>query len=340
MAEISRSTVEASRVDKVRRQGKGAVIRELGQELLRVRRDRRWGNPWGYILALPPVLLYAVFQVYPIVRGLIMAFQDYRYLIPESRSPFTSFNGLGNWIELFQDHFFWSSLKVSVLFALGDFTLSVGLGLFVAVVIAYLKGRFLAVVTRVITYLPVVLPMAVAMRVWTILYSPTIGYVNHVIESVLGIQQGPTWLGYDWALVAVIIASVWKNFGFKALLFLVGLYGINQELYEAAAIDGAGAWSRFLHVTLPGLKPMFALVFVLGGGAGARGLFSATAPMMLLTDGGPADATLSAGLYAYRVAFEYGDMRLGYASTIVLLLGLMHLGLSSVIFRTMRVERA
>ena len=322
-----------SSVDRARQEGKGAVIKEFGREFLRVRR-RGWGNPWGYILGLPPLLLYATFSAYPIVRGLIMAFQDYRFLIPESRSPFVSFNGLDNWIEMFQDKFFWSSLKVSLIFSLGEFPLSLVLGLFCAVMISTLKMSFIPSITRVVTYLPVVLPMAVAMKVWSFLLSPDVGYINYAIEAVLGIPEGPVWTGYDWALFSLIVASAWKSFGFNTLLFLVGIYGINHELYEAASIDGAGAWSRFWHITLPSLKPIFTLIFVMGAG-----ILSATEQMMLLTDGGPADATLSTGLYLWRVAFSYGDMRLGYASTMSLFLGLAHTVLAAVIFKTLGTER-
>ena len=321
-------------VDRVRQEGKGAVIREFGREFRRVR-ARTWGNPWGYILGLPPLLLYATFSAYPVLRGLVMAFQDYRFLWPETRSPFVSFNGLDNWIEMFRDHFFWESLQVSVIFALGQFPLSLALGLFCAVIISTFKSKFIPTITRVVTYLPVVLPMAVAMKVWTFLYSPDIGYINHVIEGVFKVPEGPIWTGYDWALFSVIIASAWKSFGFNTLLFLVGIYGINQELYEAAAIDGAGAWARFWHITLPSLKPIFTLIFVLGAG-----ILSATEQMMLLTDGGPADRTLSTGLYIWRVAFSFGDMRLGYASTMSLVLGLIHTVAAAIIFKTLGTERA
>lgn len=327
-------TESLSSVDQVRQEGRGAVLGEFAREFGRVR-VRGWGNPWGYILGLPPLLLYATFSAYPILRGLVMAFQDYRFLIPETRSPLVSFNGLGNWVEMFRDPFFWQSLKVSVIFTLGEFPLSLVLGLFCAVVISSLKTGFMPAVTRVVTYLPVVLPMAVAMKAWSFLYSQDLGYINYLIEKLFGVPEGPIWLGYDWAIFSVIIASAWKSFGFNTLLFLVGIYGINQELYEAASIDGAGAWDRFWHITLPSLKPIFTLIFVLGAG-----ILSATEQMMLLTDGGPADSTLSTGLYIWRVAFSFGDMRLGYASAMSLLLGLVHTVLAAIIFKTLGTERA
>ena len=102
-------------------------------------------------------------------------------------------------------------------------------------------------------------------------------------------------------------------------------------------MDGANAWGRFRHITLPGLKPTFTLIFVL-----SAGIVSATVPMMILTNGGPAEETLTTGLYLYRQAFstEYSDMRMGYAAAMNLLLGLIHSVLAGIVFKVMGTERA
>jgi ABC-type sugar transport system permease subunit len=203
------------------------------------------------------------------------------------------------------------------------------------VVIASVRNASTALIIRVVSYIPVVLPMAVAMRVWAFLYSSQIGYINHFLNDLLRFPIRPVWLGYDLALYSVAIASVWKDFGFNTLLFLVGIYGINPELYEAASIDGAGVWARFWNITIPGLKHIFVLIFVLGAG-----ILSATEQMMLLTQGGPADSTLTTGLYLWRVAFAFGDMRLGYAASMSLLLGLVHTVMAVIIFKTLGTERS
>jgi ABC-type sugar transport system permease subunit len=327
---------QTSHVDEVRRQGKGAVVGAFWQEIRGLRRQR-WGNPLGYLFVGPGVLLYFVFAAYPIVRGLIMAFQDYRFLIPASRNPLVSFNGLDNWIELARDQLWWHSFKVALVFTLGTFPANLMLGLAAAVLISALPNSFWQVFTRVVVYLPVIVPISVAMLMWGAIYDPDVGYLSYFVTRVIPLAQNPPrWLGFGWALPSMMVAVVWTEFGYNAILFLVGIYGINRELYEAASIDGANALNRFRHVTLPALKPTFTLIFVL-----SAGVVSATVPMMILTGGGPAQETLTAGLYLYRQAFstEYSDMRMGYAATMNLVLGLIHIVLAGIVFKTMGTER-
>jgi ABC-type sugar transport system permease subunit len=283
------------------------------------------------------MLLYFLFSAYPILRGMVMAFQDYRYLIPETRNPFNSFNGLANWIEMAQDDRFWHSFKVSLLFTLGTFPTGLIVSLATAVLIASIARRYLATLARVVVYLPVILPMSVAMLMWGMMLNQNIGFFTALVTQIIPIVEvPPNWLGFDWALPSMMVAWVWKGFGYNTILFLVGIYGINRELYEAASIDGANAWNRFRHVTLPGLKPTFTLIFVL-----SAGIVSATVPMMILTGGGPAEQTLTTGLYLYRQAFstEYSDMRMGYAASMNLVLGLIHTILAAIIFKVMGTER-
>jgi len=328
---------DATRVDQVRRQGKGAVFQQVWRELKGLR-EQSWGHPIGYLFVGPGVLLYFVFSAYPIVRGLIMAFQDYRFLIPETRNPFVSFNGLDNWIEMFQDDTFWHSFKVALAFTFGSFPANLILALMAAVLIAALTKPFWATATRVIVYLPVILPMSVAMLIWGVILDQNIGYLAALVTKIIPITDvSPKWLGFGWALPSMMVAWVWKGFGYNTILFLVGIYGINRELYEAASMDGANAWGRFRHITLPGLKPTFTLIFVL-----SAGIVSATVPMMILTNGGPAEETLTTGLYLYRQAFstEYSDMRMGYAAAMNLLLGLIHSVLAGIVFKVMGTERA
>lgn len=320
-------------VDRVRAQGRAAVLRQLGREIRGLRRAP-WGNPVGYLFVLPGVLLYFVFSAYPIARGFIMAFQDYRFLIPESRSPFKSFNGLQNFVEMAHDHTFWSSLWVAVKFTIGSFPTNLVVALACAVLLASIRNNRMAVTSRVITYLPVILPISVAMLAWQQMFDPQAGYLSYAFQLIFR-RKAPIWLGWGWALKSTVLAAVWKDFGYNTLLFLVGMYGINRELYEAASVDGANAWHRFLRITLPSLKPIFTLVFVLNAG-----IMSATEEMLILTDGGPGEETLTTGLYLYRIAFRLGDMRMGYAAAMSLVLGLVHTILAFIVFKTMGTERA
>jgi ABC-type sugar transport system permease subunit len=267
----------------------------------------------------------------------MMAFQDYRYLIPESRSFLHSFNGFDNWIEMANDPMFWHSFKVAVFFTLGTFPANLVVGMACAVMISSMRNEVWATFTRVIAYLPVILPVSVAMLIWGMMFDQNVGYLTYAAMALLPLKSPPAWLGFGLALPSTMVAYVWTQFGFNTILFLVGLYGINRELYEAAMMDGANGWDKFVHITIPGLIPTLTLIFVL-----EAGIVSATVPMMILTNGGPADETLTAGLYLYRHAFTtlYSDMRMGYAATINLLLGIIHMVMAGLVFKFMRNERA
>jgi multiple sugar transport system permease protein len=174
--------------------------------------------------------------------------------------------------------------------------------------------------------------------VWKNIYDSQFGYLNQLLTVVFGVQSPPNWLGStEWALVAAVIPAIWKNFGFNMLLFLVGLYAISGDLYEAASIDGAGPLERVWYITLPLLKSTVALVLVL-----SAGVVSATEEVLLMFGavGGPAESALTSGLYAYRTAFLTGDMRMGYAASINLILGLIQMAMAGIIFLTFRSERA
>ena len=130
----------------------------------------------------------------------------------------------------------------------------------------------------------------------------------------------PHWLGeVATALPAIAVSHAWIIFGFPTILFLIGIYNIGEEMYEAASLDGAGRWRQFLHITLPQLKPTTALVLILV----IPGVFGTADPILLLTQGGPQASTRTLGYYLYTVAFQIGDLRLGYASAISLVVSLI-----------------
>jgi ABC-type sugar transport system permease subunit len=212
------------------------------------------------------------------------------------------------------------------------------LSLCTAVLISKVKNDLMAAVYRVIAYMPVVLPVTVAMLVWAKLYDVRFGYLNVLLQG-LGVESPPNWLGSPkWALFAMVLPTVWSQFGYWTLLFLIGIYNINAEVFEASLVDGANGWQQLWYMTIPLLKPVFTLVLILGSG-----VVSATVESMALfqgTSGGPGEAALTSGVYLYRTAFIHGDMRMGYAATISLFLGLINILVTGIVFRTMRTERA
>jgi multiple sugar transport system permease protein len=324
----------APSVDEVREQGAGAVAAQFVRELFSLHRQE-WGNLWGYVFIAPAVILYLVFQAWPIVRGLFMAFSDYRWIVPATHG-WAGFNGLENWIEMFQDRTFWKSFWIAVKFSLMVTPLTLILALTTAVLISHVRNNFLAATYRVIAYLPVILPISVAMLVWAKLFDVRFGYLNVMLQGI-GIENPPNWLGSSAvALYAMVLPTVWARFGSWTMLFLIGIYGINREVYEAARVDGANGWQQFLRITIPLLKPVFVLVLVLGSG-----VVSATEESMILfggTSGGPAEAALTTGVYLYRIAFIHGDMRMGYAATMSLFLGLVNMLVTLIVFKTLRTE--
>lgn len=330
------SNAKVQQVDEVRNEGAKAVATAILHEFLGLRREK-WGNLWGYVFIAPAVILYVVFQAWPILRGIFMAFSDYRWIVPETQG-WAGFNGLDNWIEMFQDGTFWASFSIALQFTLMVIPLTLISSLFTAVMISHVRNGFAAATYRVIAYLPVILPISIAMLVWAKLFDYQFGYLNVMLQS-LGIENPPNWLGSpNTALYAMVIPTVWSRFGSWTLLFLIGIYNINSEIYEAARTDGANGWHQFLYITVPLLKPVFALVLVLGSG-----VVAATEESLILfdgTSGGPAESALTTGVYLYRIAFIHGDMRMGYAATMSLFMGLVNMAITLFIFRMMRTDRA
>jgi ABC-type sugar transport system permease subunit len=226
------------------------------------------------------------------------------------------------------DPTFHHTFRVSLAFSALYLPAAILLALAVATLIGALKDNRVAIATRVVMYVPVVVPISVTMLMFRSLYEPHLGYLNHALTLLPFISEGPNWLGPYWALYSLVLATVWMRFGYFALLFLIGIYQINSELYEAAAIDGASGFRQFRHVTVPALRPIFVLILVLTGG-----LLGATAEALILTGGGPGDATTTLGLYIWRQAFQEGNLRVGYAASMSLVLSLIQIVFAFAVFR-------
>jgi len=297
-------------------------------------RHEAWGEALaGYLFIGPAVVLFFLFNAWPVLRGLSIAFSDYRYLIPNHQP----FNGIDNWLEMGRDPDFWASLGRSVEYTAVYVLLNFVLAFLAAVLISQILRQREAAIYRVMAYLPVVLPVAIAMLVWRQLLNPEFGYAAYALKQLFGKAAPDLLRDPAWALPSLAVAASWKTMGTNVLLLLVGLYNINQELYEAAAIDGAGWWSRLRHVTMPLLRPTFTIVFVL-----AAGILGDVEPSLIffgVTDRGPQDAGLLVGRYAYETAFRLGDLRWGYAAAMNLTVGLISMAMSAVVFRALRSGR-
>ena len=300
-------------------------------------RREKPGNRLGYLFITPAILLFLIFQGYPIIRGLLMAFSDYRWLVPETQGLF-DLNGLENYRTMLQDETFFRSfgitLKYTVLFLPSLLIVSLG----TALLISKVKNPRLAAFYRVVAYIPVVLPVSISMMMWRQIYNPEYGYLNHLLEVIFHIQNPPMWLSDpSWSLVAVLIPDLWLGFGYFTMLFLIGLYNIDGTLYEAAAIDGANSWQQLIHITLPLLKPIITLVLITTGG-----LASAVVPVLTLfhVPAGPERSMLTLGVYGFQTAFSIGDMRMGYAASMGLVIGLFSMVFTAIVFKLLRTERS
>lgn len=254
------------------------------------------------VLALflgPSVLGLLVFTVGPMVASLGLSFTNWDLLTPPK------FVGTSNFRRLATDAEFWHTLKNTATFLVGYVPLVLVTGLLVAVL---LNGRVMfKQAFRVMYFVPVVTSWVAVALVWKWLYNPVYGLVNSALGT-LGIT-GPAWLfDPNWAMPAVILTSVWKDTGFIMVILLAGLQGIPREYYEAASIDGANPAQRLWFITLPLLTPSF--VFCLS--ISLIGSFQVFDQVYVMTEGGPAGATMVMVERIVANAFSYS--RMGYAS--------------------------
>jgi ABC-type sugar transport system permease subunit len=301
-------------------------------------RSEGWGDPMGYLFLAPGLIIFFVFQVWPLIRGFVMAFTDFAFL-KQLTEP-ANFVGFANFVEFFtDDRYFWPSLAKSLKFTGMYLPVMLGLGLFMASAIARVGSSRIAAFFRTSMYLPVILPIAVSVLLWSVMLSNQFGYVNHFLEDILGMENAPNWLNDKRAtLFVVALMRIWRDAGSSAMLFLIGMYNINEELYESAAIDGANGIQKWWNITLPLLKPTLVLVLVLNANvvSAARGF--------MITYGigelGPEGSALTLGYYIWLVSIWWQPMRFGYGAAMSLFLGIISGLMSWVIFKAFRTERA
>src|SRR5919206_1878598 len=274
----------------------------------------------GLLYISPFLLGFLIFTAYPMIASFYLSFTKYNILNPPA------FIGLENYHEaFFQDEQFWSSLRRTGVFALLNVTLGV-LGSLGAAML--LNQRFPGTtVFRTFFFLPSITPIIASALLWTWIFQPTLGLLNYLL-GLIGIQ-GPAWLqSSSWAIPSLVIISLWGSVGgSRMIVFLAGLQAVPQEMYEAAEIDGAGAWSKFRHITLPLISPPMFFNVVLAI-IGSLSVFSLA---YIATGGGPNYATYFYVYHLFKSAFEFS--RMGYAAAMAWLFFLIVLVLTVVQFR-------
>jgi multiple sugar transport system permease protein len=272
-----------------------------------------WISPW--------LLGFLIWRAWPMLDSLYLAFTDYRLL----NSP--NFTGLENINKLINDEQFWKSLQVTLLYVAG----TVPFGTLIALGAAMLLAQKLRGVNfwRTIYFMPSVVAGVTVAVMWSFIFNPKFGLLNIILEKI-GVD-GPAWLASEtWALPAIIIMGWWTRIGTQMVIYLAGIKGIPQALYEAAEIDGAGAWAKFRNVTVPMLSPtiLFNVIIEL------IAAFNIVDPALVLTDGGPNNATRLYVFNLYETAFEFSKM--GYASLLAWVLFIIVMVLTVI---TLQISR-
>ncbi len=260
----------------------------------------------------PALTLLLVFFFVPVLAAFVLSITDFDiYALGDINN--LRFVGLKNYIELINAPIFWKALRNTLYFAFIGGPLTVAASLSAALLVnsklARWKGMF-----RTIFFAPVVTTLVAVAIVWRYLYHPRFGLLNQLL-GYIGIEP-IDWLGDPrFAMPAIILLAVWKNFGYNMIIFVAGLQNISEELYEAARIDGAGPWQQFRFITIPMLAPTFLFVGIVT----AIGYFQLFAePYVMTPDGGPLDSTLSVVMLMYEQGFRWWNM--GYAASVAFVL--------------------
>lgn len=279
-----------------------------------------------YLFIAPALLGLLLFKLYPILAGLRMSLFDFQLI--SGRSTFV---GLENYQEMFTDRTFWRALTNTLVFN----AIVTPLQIVCALGLALLVNRKLRGVSvfRSLYFIPAILSLVVASVIWDLLYHPSNGLLNGFLSTV-GLPRQPFLVSASQAMASIIAMVTWKGAGYWMVIFLAGLQGIPEQLYEAARIDGANAWKSFTRITLPLLSGT--LIFVTVADTAIN--FLLFAPVYVMTQGGPSEATTLLMFEAYRAAFV--NLRMGYATAISTVLLAMTLLVVGVQLRFLRVEFA
>jgi len=272
-----------------------------------------------YLFISPWIIGFLVFTAGPILASLFFSFCNYDVVTPPN------WIGLQNYKRLFSDPLFWQSLKVTSYFSL----ISVPLGIILSLIIALLLNQNIKGLTwfRTIYYMPSVISGVAVALLWMWIFNPEFGILNFLLWELFRIH-GPAWLmSEEWVVPALIIMSFW-GIGGDIVIYLAGLQGIPTELYEAAEIDGANSFNKFLNITIPMMSPVLLFTLIMG----IIGSFQVFTQAYVMTRGGPHYASLFYVLYIYQNAFQFFSM--GYASALSWILFIIILALTFMIFKS------
>jgi multiple sugar transport system permease protein len=286
----------------------------------------------GVVLLAPSALVFTVLLIFPLAYGIYTSF--FQIDILDLATGGGTFVGFENYVWLLRNPEFWHALKTSTLYAGIVVSLQVVLGTAVALLLHQsFKGRAFV---RGLVLFPYMMPVVAVILVWLLLYNALFGVINYLLFSIGVIPRidAIAWLSQpESAFVGVVLVAVWKYFPFVVVIVLARLQVIPQDLYEAARIDGAGAWSRFVDITLKEIRDVLIVVALLR----TIFMFNNFEVVFLLTHGGPLKATLTLPILVYETALE-GDRSFGRGSAIAVVMFVILMVAMTVYFRFLRRE--
>jgi ABC-type sugar transport system permease subunit len=283
----------------------------------------------GVAMNIPTLLTLGLVLAYPIYYAAYLSF--HKVSLAELRRGVFPFVGLVNYQRIFDDRLFLVALKNTLIFTAFSVTLEIVLAIAIALLID--QKLWSSRITKFLILVPYAVPPIAGGLIWSFIYSFEYGFLNRILFTTGLSDSAVNWVGDPaTALFAVAIPYIWRTLPFAILLLHAALQGINQELYEAASVDGAGALQRFWHITLPLLRPILVVILVL------RTSFAFTVfdEVLAITQGGPGDATWVASWYSYKKGFSPPfDIGVGAASAYVLaiIIGLLAIAYVGLIYR-------
>jgi multiple sugar transport system permease protein len=273
----------------------------------------------AWVLAAPALIVIAVFFFLPVCAALVLSLTDFDlYALASLKN--LRFIGMDNYLQLLRTPLFWKALSNTLIFVVAGVPLSIvaslGAALLINAQLAWCKPLF-----RTVFFAPVVTSMVAVAVIWRYLFHTRYGVINYVLGQL---HLGPIdWLGDPhFAMPAIVIFAVWKNFGYNMIIFLAGLQSIPRDLYEAAELDGARRLAVLRHITLPALAPTMFMVSILT----MTGYFQLFAEPYVMTQGGPLQSTVSVLYFMYEQGFKWWN--LGSATAVAFVLFLLMFGVT------------
>lgn len=269
----------------------------------RKRRGVRHENV-GYLFILPNLLGFIVLTLAPVLFSLLVSFTNWNLFGGLTKLHFI---GVSNFVKMWSDVWFISSIQNNLIFTLGVIPTTLVLALLAAVVLnGDLYGRS---VVRTMFFVPYISNIVAVSAIWLALYNPDSGPINQLLTSI-GVHNPPGWIAStQWALPAIMFMAVWGGVGYNAVIYLAGLQAIPNELYEAARLDGTSGFQRLRYITIPMLSPTTFFLLV----TDIIGSFQVFGQINIMTEGGPVRATTVIAYYIYQAGFAY--FKMGYAAS-------------------------